>query len=293
MSERSSVDEIQNAIDGFTKGLDTLDKKQYDKVYSLLKDLSLDSDGKIKPTLENLKVIQRVNNQLGSFVDSPMFQEKVLELSTALNTVQQLQTKYYKNVFDDFTQPKTIDKINELSFDSLVDQLTKSGIDENVVNVSSKLVEQHIRDGSSFTTLVDELKAQMIGNDKIPSRLISYSKQIINDTMSGFARNYHAIITDDLDLEWFEYVGALVASSRPMCIVLVAKQYIHKSELPSIARGFVNGFPVSREGFMPNTTGANFIFRCAGYNCEHQCVPVPSIIVPQELRDKFETKQSK
>ncbi len=284
----TTVNEIQDAIDTFTIGLPELDKKQYDKVYALLKDLSLDADGHIKPTIENLKVIARVKNQLGSFIDLPIYQNKIIELNSALDTIAKVQTDYMAKTFISFTMPKTVPKLQELAFSSTVDQLAGAGVQTEVVDISADLVEQHIRDGSSFSTLVDELKVQMVGNDKIPSRLISFSKGVINDTLSGFARNYNALVTDDLDLEYFVYVGSLVGTSRPMCEVLVAKEYIHKSELPGIARGIVDGNFVGTQGFMPSTTGANFIYRCAGWNCSHLCIPVPSSVVPKILRDKFE-----
>lgn len=290
MSARSSVDEIQKAIDGFTYGIPSLDRKQYDKVYGLLKDLSLDSEGKIKPTLENLKIISKVRSQLASFINEPSYQSAILELNVALEKVKDVQTAYFKTTFKDFTSPKTVEKIREISFNTMVDDLAGAGIHAEVVNVSADIVENSIRSGASFSTMVDQLKEKMVGSATIPSKLMSYSKQIINDTMSGFARNYHAIVTNDLDLEWFMYIGSLVASSRPMCIVLVAKLWIHKSELAGISRGIVDGVKVSTEGFMPDTTGENFIYRCAGWNCEHQCVPVPSVVVPKELRDKFEVK---
>ncbi len=290
MSARSGVDEIQKAIDDFTKGLGSLDKKQFDKVNAILKELSLDSEGHIKPTLANLKIISKVKNQLASIVNYPSYQSSIVQLSVALEKVKEVQTKYFKATFKDFTSPKTMEKIQKLSFDSMVDDLTGAGIHTEVINVSSDIVENAIRSGASFTTMVDELKTSMIGNSKIPSKLMSYSKLIINDTMSGFARNYHAIVTNDLELEWFMYVGSLVASSRPMCIVLVVKEFIHKSELAGISRGIVNGVKVSTQGFMPDTTGENFIYRCAGYNCEHLCVPVPASVVPLDIRKKIENK---
>lgn len=287
---RDSVDEIQKAIASFTEGLPELDKKQYDKVYAILKDLSLDSEGHIKPTIANLKIINKVKNQLASVVNNPLYQAKILELNVALEKVNGLQTEYYKKTFKDFAKPKTVAKIQEITFDNTVDQLAGSGIDQEVVGVSADLVEQGIRSGASFTTMVDELKVKMVGNKKIPSRLISYSKQIINDTMSGFARNYHAIVTNDLELEWGMYIGSLVATSRPMCEALVAKKYIHKSELAGIARGYVDGVFIGTEGFMPNTTGENFPFRCAGFQCAHVLVPIPASVVPEEIRVKFENK---
>lgn len=288
--KRAGIDEIQSAIDDFTKELPQLQKESFNRVYALLQGLSLDTNGNIKPTIENLKIITRVKKQLGDFVNNPIYQDNVQQLDIVLSKVDKLQTSYFTQTFKDFTKPKTVPKLQELAFDSTIDQLAGAGIQENVVNLSADIVEQHIRDGSNFHTLVDELKVKMVGNKKIEPRLVSYAKQVINDTLSSFSRNYNNLVTDDLGLEWYEYIGALVDTSRPMCIVLVEKKYIHKSELAGIARGVVDREKVSTEGFMPGTTGENFVSRCCGYNCSHQCIPVPSVVVPQELRDKYENR---
>lgn len=287
---KSSAEEIQASINTFVDGFSEIQKQQFDKVFALLKDLSLDSDGNIKPTLSNLKIIDKVKRQLETIVNSPVFQDKIESVQDQLTTVQNLQTRYYSATFKDFTEPKTMAKIKDLTYENVVDGLAGAGIQAEVISVSAGLVEQHIRNGSSFSTMVDELKVQMLGNPKTPSRLISYAKQILTDTMSSFARNYHVIVTNDLELEWGVYVGALVATSRPMCDYLVPKYYIHKSELAGIARGIVDGKFIGTQGFMPDTTAQNFQFRCCGFFCEHQLVPVPSSTVPQELRDKYEKK---
>lgn len=281
-TRKSSVIAIADSIDEFTSGLPELEKTQFNKVYALLKDLYLDSEGNIKNTLENLKIIGRVKTQLQSLVDSPLYQDKVSALSEALDNVNTVQTSYFNKTFRDFTKPKTVDKLQELAFDSTVDQLAGAGIQENVISMSADVVEQHIRDGSSFTTLVDELKVKMIGNKDVDSKLLSYTKQTINDTLSGFSRNYHALVTDDLGLEWYTYIGALVDTSRPFCIAMVDKKYIHKSEFASVLA------ENSKEGLMAGTNASNLVQHCGGWNCSHQLIPVPVSAVPTELRRKFE-----
>lgn len=287
---KASAIEIQNAIDDFTDGLDKMSKQQFNKVYALLKDLSLDADGNIKTTIDNLKIIQRINNELNTLVDNPKYQKKVAELQYAIDNVQKLQTQYYVNTFKDFTLPKSINKLNELTFDNVVDQLAGAGISENVINVSAGIVEENIRSNANFYDLVNQLEVKMLGNKEIEPRLISYSKQIINDTLSSFARNYHNIVTADLDFEWFVYIGALMDTSRPFCIKMVEKHYVHKSEFAGCISGRLIGLSTKKahEGMFPHTNANTLINNCGGYSCNHQLVGVPSVTVPTELRRKFE-----
>lgn len=287
-TKRASIDEIQSSINEFVKGIPTMQRELFDKIQVLLNDLYLDSDGKIKSTIENLKIIGRIKNALSGVVLSPEYQDKVDSLNDAIKSISNIQTQYYENVFSDFTKPGVVKQIEKVSFDATADQLLGSGVDENVVNMAGDIVESHIRDGSSFTTLVDELKTQMLGDAEVDPKMISYSKQVINDTLSGFSRNYHAIVTQDLNLKWYTYIGALVDTSRPFCRALVSKRYIHESELAKIARGDIDGEKVSLQGLYPGTTGSNLISYCGGYNCTHQMIPVPASSVPTSIRREFE-----
>lgn len=287
--KRASIDTIQNAINDFVDGIPALQKQNFNSVYALLKELSLDAEGNIKSTIENLKLIGKIKIRLSSVIDNPTYEAKVEDLKIVIDKINIVQTAYYSNAFADFTEPKSISKLNELAYDSTVDQLTEAGINENVINEAADIVETGITEGSSFYDMVDKLKTKMLGNSEIEPRLVGYAKQTINDTLSGFSRNYHDIVTKDLGLEWFQYIGALVDSSRPICKALVAKQYIHKSELPSIARGVVDGVKVSTAGMIADTTGENFINRCGGWNCSHMCIPVSTSSIPENIRTKFES----
>jgi hypothetical protein len=289
---KASPQEIQDAIVEFTDGLDAMQKQSFNKVFVLLKELTLDADGKIEVSVENLKLIQKINNALDSFVDSPLYQDKVSALQGTIDKVQSLQTDYYSLNFAGFTVPDSIDEINSLTFDNVVDQLTEAGINENVVGYAQEIVEQHIRDGSNFSDLVSELKDKMLGDKDVEPRLVSYAKQTINDTLSNFSRNYHNIVTSDLGLEWYVYVGALVDSSRPFCIAMVDKHYVHKSEFTGCITGNLLGLSTSQahEGMMVGTNKENLINRCGGWNCNHQLVPVPTSTVPKSLTEKFKDK---
>ncbi len=288
MPKRAAINEIQNAINDFVSGLPKLEKQKFDKIYSILKDLSLDTEGKIKTTIQNLKIINRVKSELYTITDNPEYQGKVEELQSTIGSISKVQTAYYAKTFKDFTKPKSVEEIEKITWNNTVDSLMESGINENVINDAADIVEQHIRDGSSLTTIVDDLKERIVTSAEVDSKLVSYSKQIINDTLTGFSRNYHSIVTSDLELVWFEYLGALMDTSRPFCEAMVDKHYVHISEFSKCAHGNIDGKKISLQGLMPGTNGDNLQNRCGGYNCNHQLIPVPTSTIPTALRRKFE-----
>lgn len=282
------VNLIQSNIDEFSNSIEPIQKKLYEKVSALLKDLSLDAEGNIKQTSTNVDIINSVKTELSSVVNNPSYQKNVAGIKSSLDDVNDLQSDYFSKIDDSVNTPTVVDAVKNQSFDSAVSSLTEAGINENVVGGALDIVSHGITEGTSFADMNDSLRTFMIGNDKLDGKLLSYSKQIVSDTLQTASRNYNSIMTDKLGLEWYIYVGALVSDSRPWCIEMEKKKYIHVSELASCCRGVIDGKKVSLQGLMPDTNKDNVISRCGGFNCEHSMMPISSESVPSNIRRKFD-----
>ncbi len=282
------VSEIQDSIDDFADAIDPIQKKLYNRVSALLKDLTLDNDGMIKRTASNLRIITDVKKELGSVVNNPTYQKHVASIQSSLNDVKSMQEDYFSDILNVDAAPAALNEIHAQAFDASIDSLTESGIGSNVVDKAADIISGHITNGTSYADMNDELRTFMLGDDETEGRLVSYSKQIINDTLHGFGRNYNSLMTDKLDLKWYQYVGAITEDSRPWCRELIKKRWIHASELPSICAGEIDGKPVSLAGLKPDTNKNNVIGKCGGYNCPHAMIPVSPESVPSKIRRKFE-----
>jgi hypothetical protein len=76
---------------------------------------------------------------------------------------------------------------------------------------------------------------------------------------------------------------------------LTKKDFIHKSEIPTILSGVIDGHKVAMndatglwKGAMDDTTVDNFIVNRGGWNCGHELIPVSEVVVPKEVRDRHE-----
>lgn len=282
------VNVIQDNIDEFADSIEPIQRKLYNRVTSLLQGLTLDSDGFINRTQANMDIINDVKTELSSVVNYPAYQKNVAGIKSSLDDVTNLQTNYFGKISEDAKQPPVMDSIVDNSFDTVLASLTEAGINENVVSAATDIVSNGITEGSSFSDMNEALKTFMVGNDKVDGKLLSYSKQIVSDTMHTTSRNYNSIMTEKLGLKWYRYVGALVTDSRPWCIAMEEKEFIHESELGKCCAGNIDGKQVSKAGLMPDTTKDNVVSRCGGYNCGHHLVPIPSEGVPTNIRRKFE-----
>ena len=134
--------------------------------------------------------------------------------------------------------------------------------------------------------------------DKVSGALSKYANTYATTAISQYAGENNKILTDDLGLEWFEYVGSNIETTREFCDHLTEKRYIHKSEIKTILKGEIDGYQCEiyektglPKGMIEGTNEQNFQVNCGGWNCRHQLVPVAKEAVPKELRDRLKTKR--
>lgn len=288
INPKEIVVKIDDFVNTSANKLEPLQKSLFNKISAELKELSVDSDGFIKRTSSNLDIINNVKAELNAVLTNPKYNSIVNGVSDTLSEVNDLQGSYFQTIDPSLVTPPVVLSTNELAFQDAKADLTKAGFQTEIVDSASDIVQTAITEGTSYADMNSQLADFIIGNDKVDGKLVSYTKQILGDTLNNASRNYNSIITDKLGLEWFRYVGALVKDSRPMCRALEKKEWIHISELPSICRGIVDGQQISRQGMMPDTNKDNVISRCMGWNCEHHMIPVASESVPKNIRAKFE-----
>src|SRR3990167_3864923 len=284
VNPKTVVNNIKASVDFFQSGLPVIEKKALDSIQILLKELKINTSENIKMSVENLRLIAKIKNKLSAVILDKKYLNKVYNLQSAFDDVTKLQTDYFGRTFEHYSKPAIVEELKKISVTSTIESLNASSINSKIITKASDIVFENIKAGKSFAKMNDELKEFIIGSDKIDSKLASYSKQILTDSISQYSANYNKIATDDLGLEWYGYVGTLVAASRPICDTLVAKEWIHISELSSIAHGTVDGESIDTTGMIPGTNAGNFQINRGGFNCAHQLMPVPEEAVPKSIR---------
>lgn len=284
---------ISDYIDDYGDSMIRYDKKALRSVMSLLKDLSVDSDGNIKVGIANLKIINKVKKALSSVLRDTTYQKQVSKVKGFINEISDQQTAYFTAAFTSFKKPKVIEQLKKTAWDDTVSGLTEAGVNENIVNGAVDIIQSGIQGGESYSTLNEKVRDFLDGDEETGGALERYSKVYLTDTLHGFSRSYNNLITDDLGLKWYRYAGALVKTSRDWCIAMETKEFVHESELAKCARGLIDGKQVSLAGLKEGTNGNNVVDRCGGWNCHHHLIPVPNESVPTRLRRKFETDVEK
>jgi hypothetical protein len=290
---------IERRIDTFNGKMPDLQQQTYAVVLDLASELET-SNGRIKPSVKNIKTIAKIKAELNKVIFTKEYTDDLDELIATYEQVTKLQNQYFTATVGRFTVPAVLKEVQNLAQESIVDALGEDAIGANFVSPIRDILVKNVTSGGSRAEFIEEARDFILGQDGKDGKLVKYTGQIVTDSLNQYSRNYAQIISDDLGLEWYMYVGSNKENTREFCRELTAASntclpYIHKSQLPEIISGKicgkqlplynVTGLPY---GMMPGTNAANFQTNVGGYRCNHALRAVSSAIVPKSLRAKFE-----
>lgn len=289
---------IDKAIEKFNSKIPAAQKRMFDGIADELKRLDT-SNGKIKTTVANLKIIQSIKNKLTRLILTPEYLKDVKEFVSQFNEITKLQNLYWKEVEADFKPRALLREVRKQAIGDTIKNLTASGIGSTISEQIATILRTNITTGGSYADMTEQLREKIL-NTKTEGALAKYAKQITTDALSQYSRSYTQLVSSDLGFEWFAYQGSDIVTTRPFCDALTDIRYFHITEIPRILRaeglyymkdGVKTKVPIYDKtklphGMIPGTNPENFQVNAGGYNCGHAIRPVSERLVPLERREE-------
>ena len=288
--------EIQGAVDAFNDAIPQMEKSLVRKINLIIKDLDLNPNGTIKSTIANMKKMRTIEREMAVAFESAQYLGNVEKYTNAYDKTRAIEGKYFDKVLTDYSEPAIINEIQNQAVSTVTKELTGSNIVANVIDPVNTLVRQGIESGMEWDDLRSSIGDFLQGADGGVGALDRYTTTITNDSLNTYARTYENTIANREGIEWYEYVGREMTNTRDFCSTLDAQRWFHQSEIKGFLKGRIGNrsVPLYRKtgkpyGMKSSTTEKNFVQLAGGWNCGHHAYPVPTYLVPQKVRDKFET----
>jgi hypothetical protein len=220
------IDTIDESIKQWDNAIPGMEKDFFANVMRLVKKLELSGDD-IKKTVSNLRLMNRIKGELDSALYTKRYLKEVESFIKYFDQVEKIQSEYFTESFDKFSKPNIWNEIKRQTIEDVVASLTEADISTLVIQPVADLIRDDVMNGSSWSNMVKSLEKLIESRSGLDSPLKRYSSQIVTDAINQYAAQYNNTITDDLGLQWFQYVGSLVKHSRPFCRSLVAKRWVN------------------------------------------------------------------
>ena len=299
---QSQIDKVTELKDQasakFDKAVTASEKKIFDEAVTLISELEKTTDGKIKPSVANLKRLAQIRTKLAKVANNKDYLQAVKELAGEFDRIYQAQAQYFASLTMEMHHESKYATMKQLAVENTVGGLAGAGLQSNVTDKLNDMLLRAVTSGAKYADLVEEMRTYLRGDGEHPGALTRYASTYTVTALGQYAGQNNKLLTDDLGCEWFEYTGSEIETTREFCEHLCKKRWIHKSEIPEILKGHIEGHNCKiyaktklPYGLIEGTNAENFQVNVGGWNCRHQLVPVAKEMVPQEIRAKFEKPQ--
>jgi hypothetical protein len=284
---------LERSTARFNKGVKASERSLYLHLLEVLKDFKI-RNGRLVNGIENLKKLQGLQARMERLMLTDTYLKEVEDFMKTFKILEDLNRSYFTAVMGQYKPSSTMPVIREIAMQKAANNLIGQGLAVNVAGRIQQLLQDWITSGGSYASLAERIGEDVITSDAKQGILSRYVKTVSTDAVNQYNAQVQETVAQDLNLNWARYIGGLIETSREFCKHLANKDYIHKSELPTIVTGLIDGHQVqlSRytglpKGMIEGTDADNFKIRRGGYNCGHQLYWVPDAVVPKALRDKF------
>ena len=295
---------VDTSINGFMGKVPAVEKAMYAEILKLTKELKIDSRGRIRNTIDNYKILSELRTRLERVVFTSEYKKASKKLLKSFDDINKVTNDYFATFATSptATTQDILKILRQESVNRTALYLGESGVNINVISKVQEILQTNITSGGSYAQMQSDMKAFIQGDAESLGAFNKYANTFVVDGVNTYARTYQTLLTEDLNIEWYMYVGSLLETSRPWCKHMVDKKYIHKSELNTVLYDNVNGVEIcSAEipcnsktklpaGMKKDTTPQNLLVNAGGWNCGHKFIGVDSAVVPQHIKDKIKKR---
>ena len=209
---QSVIDTLDKAADSFDQIANAEQKKIYDEVITLAKDLDLDANGNVRQSIANLKRLTEIKARLAALSKNKEWVVGISGFAKYFGVLQQQQNAYYTDHFPSLTLSKSAKQkhalMKQLAVQNTMEALMGSGLKANVTDKLNDILLRAVTTNAKFADLQEELRAHLLGKDGGQGAFSRYATTYATTALSQFTGQNNKLLTDDLGCEWFMYTGS-------------------------------------------------------------------------------------
>lgn len=288
---------VEQSAAKFNSKLPGIQDRVWAEVQALLKGLDL-KDDKIVASVKNLKLVGNIGRKLLKIIIDKQYKADVKEYLKAFNEITDLQNQYFMLLELKFKQTPLLKAIRMEAINSTLEGLTEAGLSGITGNIK-KTLQQNVTTGGSYKELMKTMSGQLTNTSSGEGLLARNVKTYTITSVAQYSRNYSQTVSEGLNIDWYQYVGSTITTTRCFCHAMVKKRYFHRTEIPDLLAGNFKEFEerdceLNRktdlpDGMIKGTNVSNFLTYAGGWNCQHSIFPVPASWVPKKNRDMIKS----
>lgn len=266
----------ERAEANLSKAVTKAQKELFTQMQTLLNKLELDSEGLIKQSQANRKLLQKADNVFARAIKDSGYYSSLDQYAGNIAAISGANEKYFDFILDSFTvDAQYLKSLQKQSIANIESLLANDGLEVLLKQPLKEILSQNVNSGAGFSDMLKQVREFIVGSGDREGKLMRYSKQISRDTLFNFSSSMQEAVSQKAGLNYYYYSGGLMAESRPFCVAHAGNYYSKKE---------VEGFAKQNwAGKRPGTTSSTIFIYRGGFSCSHSLIPVSDLLVPEEV----------
>lgn len=286
------VTRLDSVPDKLQSSIAKSQKKIFEEILVLLDKLDKSKTGEILTSVKNIEIIEEIIDDLKKVFYTSDYTAAVKEFAGEFDTQGKINKSLITKSLETAEFSALSAAVLKAEKKAAVELLLGSSIDKEFFNPIKGTIQDAINSGRPIRELIHDIRIIAEGEEGKLGRLERYAGQIANDAFATADRAHTNAIANELDAEWYRYVGGLLKDSRDFCEDR-NNNYYHKKEVEAwgagdVTAGITNPTETDSDwaGKNQQTDAATIFILLGGFNCKHALIPVLLSAVPPEVVER-------
>jgi hypothetical protein len=258
------------------------------KLGPLLAEMDVDATGNIRQTEDNIRRIGLITEELNKVLAGGEYKDAVQSFLSSIDEGVQLTDDIAKKIDSNF-QPDNVQKqLLAISKQNAINAFFGSGLRDNVTVPFLEQLTANVAARAPLNQAVKALQGVIEGTETTDGRLLANVRTTANTAQAIADRSYSAAVNEELGIEYFQYLGGEIPTTRPFCEHREGAIF-HRKEIEAWGNGensagindISNG---TWAGRIDGTDSRSIFTFVGGWNCRHFLVPVIKQKVPASVQ---------
>lgn len=256
----------------------------------LLDEMDVDLNGNITQSDANVNRIGTIVEELNKVTAGSEYKDAVKSFLGSVDEGVNLTNEIAKKIQSTFEPTNAQLRLLEISKNNAINAFFGSGLRERFTQPFLEQLTANVSARAPLRDAVKALELVVVGNDKIDGRLLSNVKTNAITAQSIADRSYSASINETIGVQWYEYVGGEIPTTRNFCRHR-EDSIFHVKEIEKWGEGKNSGgikdiVDGTWAGRIDSTDRKSIFTFVGGWNCRHQLMPVMEQDVPPEVIER-------
>ncbi len=256
----------------------------------LIQDLEVDSSGNIIQSDNNIRRIAGIIEGFNTLLAGKEYQDAVRNFLGTIDKNVELTDEIAKNIEKGFIPSQTNKNLLRLIKLNALDNLIGSGIRSTVSLPFAQQLIANVAARAPLREAVKSLRLIVEGDKNTDGRLSAHIKTTSTTAQSVADRSYSTAVYEELQVQWFRYIGGEIKTTRPFCEHRL-DEIFHRKEIEAWGNGQnAGGIDDIKKGTwsgrIEGTDSRSIFVNLGGWNCRHSLVPIPETRVPETVRQR-------